>query len=352
MAACACHKTSVAAGTAGGAQGLPVQVATIALQPVEQASEYMATIKSRRSTTIIPQVSGMITEIPVHSGDRVRQGQELMKIDSRQQEASVEAQRATENQKKALYDYNAVEVERQRKLFEAGVTSRDAYEQEQQAFQNAKADYESAVQLRKTQEEQLRYYTIRAPFDGVVGDIPVHVGDYASPVNPVPTLTTVDEGKDLEAYIYVPSERSTQVRQGLQVDLIDTAGKLLEKTSIGFVSPEVDTTLQGILVKAPVHTPLTELRTAQLIKARVVWSTEPMAVVPVLAVKRLGGQSFVFVAQEQNGQAMAREAPVTLGDSTGNTYAVTSGLKPGDRVIVTSIQYLVNNEPVMILPSR
>ena len=61
------------------------------------------------------------------------------------------------------------------------MTSRDAYEQAQQAFQNAKADYESAVEARKTQEQLLAYYTIRAPFDGVVGDIPVHVGDYVSP---------------------------------------------------------------------------------------------------------------------------------------------------------------------------
>ena len=108
--------------------------------------------------------------------------------------------------------------------------------------------------MRKTQEEQLAYYTIRAPFDGVVGDIPVHVGDFASPLNsPQTVLTTVDENKDLEAYIYVPTERSGQVRQGLSVDLMDNAGKLLEKTRIDFLSAEVDSTLQGILVKAPVH---------------------------------------------------------------------------------------------------
>ena len=109
-----------------------------------------------------------------------------MEIDPRQQQAAVGAARATERQKKALYDYNTLEIERQRKLFEAGVTSRDAYDQAQQAYDNAKADYESAVELRKTQEEQLAYYTIRAPFDGVVGDIPVHVGDYVSPMTRQP----------------------------------------------------------------------------------------------------------------------------------------------------------------------
>ena len=87
---------------------------------------------------------------------------------------------ATERQKKAVYDYATVQFDRQKKLFEAGIISRDVFDQAQQAYDNSKADYESAVASRKTQEEQLAYYTIRAPFDGVIGDIPVHVGDYVS----------------------------------------------------------------------------------------------------------------------------------------------------------------------------
>ena len=132
----------------------------------------------------MPQVSGLLTAIHVQSGDHVKAGQVLMTIDPRQQQATVESQRATERQKKALFDYDTIELDRQHKLFEAGVTSRDTYDQAQQAFQNAKADYESAVESRKTQEQLLDYYTIRAPFDGVVGDIPVHVGDYVSPSSP------------------------------------------------------------------------------------------------------------------------------------------------------------------------
>ena len=206
LVATGCQKKPSDATAAGKMQAMPVQTATIALTPVPQSSEYVATIKSRRSATMQPQVSGQLTQIYVRSGDHVKSGQALMEIDPRQQMANVASQRATELQKKALYDYNTIEVERQRKLFDAGVTSRDAYDQAKQAHDNAKADYQSAVELRKTQEEQLAYYSIRAPFDGVVGDIPVHVGDYASPSSSPPTiLTTVDENKDLEAYIYVPT---------------------------------------------------------------------------------------------------------------------------------------------------
>jgi len=318
----------------------------VTMAPVPQSSEYVATVKSRRSATLQPQVSGRLTQIRVTSGDHVAAGQVIMEIDPIQQMAMVSAARGTERQKKALFDFNTTEIERQRKLFEAGVTSRDTYDQARQTYDNTKADYESASDTRKMQEAQLAYYTIRAPFAGVVGDIPVHVGDYASSST---MLTTVDENKDLEAYIYVPTERAGQVRKGLAVELMDNSGKLLEKTSIDFLSPQVDSTLQGILVKAPVHASPELLRNAQMIKARVVWSTTPMAIVPVLAITRQGGQSFVFLAKQMNGMLVASQTPVTLGDTVGNTYSVTSGLKPGDRVIVSSTQFLVNGMPVMLL---
>jgi len=320
-------------------QGLPVQTATVALSPVPQSSEYVATIKSRRSATLQPQVDGRLTDIRVRSGDHVQSGQLMMSIDPLHQRASVDSARATERQKKALYDYNTLEIERQRKLFEAGITSRDTFEQAQQAFDNTKADYESAEAASKTQEEQLAYYSIRAPFDGVVGDIPVHLGDYVSSTT---MLTTVDENKDLEAYIYVPTERAAQVRMGLEVDLTDTGGNVLEKSKVDFLSPEVDSMLQGILVKAPVHATPEILRNAQMVKARVIWSTTPMAVVPVLAVTRQGGLSFVFVARQQNGHWTANQTAVTLGDTVGNNYSISSGLNPGDKVIVSSTQFLVN----------
>ena len=348
MVGCQQHTAPVKAAGAG-MQAMPVQTVEVALQPVPQSSEYVATIKSRRSATMQPQVAGRITEILVHSGDQVRSGQAMMTLDALQQQATVNAQRATEQQKKAVFDYDTLQFNRQKKLYDEGIVSLDAYQQAQQALDNSKADYESATASRKTAEEQLAYYTVRAPFDGIVGDIPVHVGDYATTST---MLTTVDESKDLEAYVYVPTERVSQLRQGLEVDLLDTNDKLLEKSKIDFISPQVDSSLQGILVKAPVHLAPEKLRNQQLVKARVVWSTAPTAVVPVLAVTRLGGQPFVFVAQQKDGHFFASQVAVTLGDTVGNSYAVTSGLNAGDRVIVSSTQFLVNGMPVMPLGGK
>lgn len=340
----ACKKAESAATPQ--TQALPVKTMTIASAPVPRSDEYVSTIKSRRSATMNPQVDGYLTKINVHSGDRVGAGQVLMEIDPAKQEATVATQAATEKQKLAVFKYNETEVARQRGLYDAGVISRDALDQAEQAYANSKADYESSVASRQTQEKELGYYTIRAPFDGIVGDVPVHLGDYVSAST---LLTTVDENRDLEAYIYIPTERVAQVRMGLGVDILDNGGKLIEHTAIDFISPQVDDQLQGILVKAPVRSVEALVRNAQLVKARVIWSTNPMPVVPVLAVTRLGSQAFVYVAQDKGGKYFARQVNVQLGDTVGNDYAVLGGLQNGDRVIVSGTQFLIDGAPVQPL---
>ena len=197
-------------------KALPVKIETVDLSPVPRTDEYVATIKSRRSASIQPQVDGTLTKILVKSGDHVHAGQVLMTIDPLKQQATVDQQRSTEAQKKAIFDYNQTEVERQRGLYEGGVTSKQEYDYAVQAYENSKADWQAAKAAVATQERQLAYYHLIAPFSGIVGDIPVHVGDYVSPQT---LLTTVDENAELETYIYIPTERASDIRMGLPVQI-------------------------------------------------------------------------------------------------------------------------------------
>jgi RND family efflux transporter MFP subunit len=340
-----CSKQPAAGPSAAMMGPMPVQVSPVVDSSVPQGDTYVATIKSRRSATVQPQVDGNITRILVASGDSVKAGQLLMTIDPLKQQAAVAQQRGTEAQKKAVLDYNRVEENRQKQLFNAGVISRDAYDQAIQSLHNSAGDYTAAVEGTHTQQQELAYYQIRAPFAGVVGDIPVHQGDYVSPTT---VLTTVDENAGLEAYIYVPTERASQVRAGLPVDLLDNDGTPITKTSITFVSPQVDNTTQTILAKAavPAQNGPARLRNLQLIKARIIWNSNPAPVIPVLAVTRVGGQPFVFVAQPAGNGYVAHQVPVKLGDTVGNTYPVLSGLQPGQKVIISGLQMLAEGMPV------
>ena len=324
---------------------MPVQVMAVSLANVPRSDEFVGTIKSRRSVTIQPQVDGNITAIRVHSGDHVTAGQVLMQIDPARQQSAVESQNSTAQQKKALYNFNQIEVDRQRKLFADGITSRDALDQAEQAYANSKADYESSTAATQTQRRQLGYYRLTAPFTGVVGDIPVHMGDYVSPTT---MLTTVDQNDQLEVYIYIPTEKSGDIRMGMKVQLLDEAGDVLDNSTVDFISPQVDNQLQGILVKAPIKNK--QLRNLQVVRARVIWGESAQPVVPVLAVSRIGGQPFVYVAEPAGNGFVAHQRSVQLGDTSGNTYDVLSGLKTGDKVIVSGTQFLMDGMPVMPLP--
>jgi RND family efflux transporter MFP subunit len=337
---------SNAAPPAQAPQAMPVMVAPVSLNSVPSSDTYVATIKSRRSATLSPQVDGNITKIFVASGQSVKAGQELMEIDPLKQTAAVEQQLGTQAQANASYQFNKAEVERQKRLFEAGITSRQAYDTAVQNFESSKAAYDASAAGTVTQKRQLAYYQIRAPFAGIVGDIPVHVGDYVTQAAaPATLLTTVDDPAGLEAYIYIPTERLSQVRIGLPIEILDTTGNVLAKSSISFISPQVDNGIQGLLVKAAIPTG-SKVRTQQVVNARVTWNSTPKPTVPVLAVTQIGGQSFVYVTKAAGQGFIAHQVPVTLGETLGNTYPVLGGLQPGDQVIVSGLQFIGEGAPV------
>ncbi len=327
-------------------QAMPVMVAPVALTSVPNADTYVATVKSRRSASLSPQIDGNMTKIYVVSGQAVKAGQILMQIDPLKQVAAVDQQLSTQAQSNATYTFNQAEVERQRKLFDAGIISREAYDTAVQNFGSSKAAYAASAAGTAVQKQTLAYYQIRAPFAGIVGDIPVHVGDYVTQASVPPiVLTTIDDPAGLEAYIYIPTERAGLVHLGLPVDILDTNGAVLAKSTVAFLSPQVDNNIQGILAKAELPAG-SKVRNQQVVNARVTWNSTPKPTVPVLAVTQIGGQSFVYIAKAAGQGFSAHLVPVTLGESIGNNYPVLSGLAQGDRVIVSGLQFLGEGAPV------
>ena len=77
-----------------------------------------------------------------------------------------------------------------------------------------------------------------------------------------------------------------------------------------------------------------------------IWSNDPGLVVPLVAVNRIGGQYFVFVAENGEQGTVARQRPVSLGEVVGEDYLVRGGLKPGERVIVSNLQKIGDGSPV------
>ncbi|MFZ0739817.1 MAG: efflux RND transporter periplasmic adaptor subunit [Candidatus Acidiferrales bacterium] len=310
---------------------------------IPDETEYLATLKSRHSTTLNPQVEGFVTEIFVKSGDHVKAGKTLMEIDPLKQQATLKSQEAERLAQESNVAYAKVQFERTKELYDAGIVAKQDLDQAQTTYDAADKQLESLQAQVSEQRVELHYYSVVAPTDGIVGDIPVRVGDR---VTNTTLLTTVDEPGSLEAYISVPVENEDQLKMGLPVELLDPTGAVIGKTAIDFISPQTDPSTQSVLVKASVSNREDLLRTAQFARARIIWGTHEGPTIPVLAVSRINGQYFGFVAESSSGKTVARQKMLKLGQLIGNSYAVLDGIKAGDHVIVEGTQILVDGMPV------
>ena len=327
---------------AQGPPGMPVKIDVARSVAVDDSSEYVATLKSRGSAAIMPQVEGHITKIFVRSGARVPEGAPLMQIDPEKQQATVSSQEDTRAAKQAALQYAKQQYARVQGLKSSGVVSQQELDQAKTALDAAEADLRAVEAQVREQQTQLRYYRVTAPAGGVVGDIPVRVGDR---VTVSTLLTTINSPGVMEAYVSVPVERASQLKLGMPVRILDSSNNVLAESHVTFISPQVDDQTQTVLVKAGIENK-GSLLPAQFIRARVVWGTRETPTVPVLAVSRISGQYFAFVAEPDKAGLVARQKPLKVGEIVGNDYVVLDGIKEGDKVIVSGTQFLRDGVPV------
>lgn len=332
-----------AGGRGGAPMATPVDITTLALQQVEDAGEYVGTVKSRRSTTIQPQVEGFLTRIAVTSGQRVAAGAVLAQIDSAPQQAAIAAMESTRAAREADTQFARQQAERTKALLAIGAVSVQEVERADAALAAAGAQLKALDEQIRQARIELAYAQVTAPTSGVVGDIPVRVGDR---VTRATRLMTVDDNAGLEAYINVPVQDAPRLKPGLVVRLIGEGGEVLATEKIYFVANNVDDT-QTVLAKATLGAGALRFRADQFIRAQIIWAEVPSLLVPLNAVTRVGGQFFAFVAETGEGGALvARMRPVTLGAVVGNNYLVKGGLTEGERLITGGIQKIGDGSPV------
>jgi multidrug efflux pump subunit AcrA (membrane-fusion protein) len=389
---------------------------------IADSSDYAAVLDSRQSVNLQPQVSGRILEIYVKAGDRVEAGQALMQIDAAEQRAQVasrtsaaetseaevvSARADVANAQDTLKSLEAKRVsaqsdvkfaqgeyKRYQQLVSEGAASRQLLEQKLNALQTAQAAVQQASADMQAQasainrarsvvsrnqraveqaqaniaegQAQLQYYTVTAPQAGVVGDVPAKEGDYVTNAGGSPTpLLTITQNQELEVNIQVPLERSPALKKGLPVKLLGDRDQELQTGRISFVSPNVDPTTQSIQVKASFSNlrmkPGSAMRTAQFVRARIIWATQPRILVPTSAISRLGGKDFIFVATPFQSSAcktalsgggppfkpeptalVAVQKPLQLGKIVANDQEVVEGLAVSDRIVTAGILQLQN----------
>src|SRR6202521_697859 len=216
-----CQKSAADNAPGAVAPAMPVPVQIEPAVKIPDTTEYLSILKSRHSAAIQPQMEGQSTRIFVKPGDHAEAGTPLLQTDRLKQEATVNSQEASRTAQEANLRYAKVSLERAQKLFDAKVISKQELDNAQSGYDAALSQVKALDEQVKQQRVELHYYGVASPMNGIVGDIPVHMGDR---VTVSTMLTTIDEPGALEAYTYAPAQRAKNLKTGLPVRLLDTAG--------------------------------------------------------------------------------------------------------------------------------
>jgi RND family efflux transporter MFP subunit len=372
---------------------LPVKVQTIESSQVQSNAEFVGTLEALQRVSLQPQIQGRVERVFVSNGDRVRKGMPILSLSLDQTQANVVSAIAVVNSNRAALATAEAQLQSKRadrataasnlklqqaqfkrtqylvsqgaqakqqldiaqNTLETAITALTAADKQVNASQasvnQAQANVKQADAQVASNQVNLKQKEVIAPIDGVVGDFSIKAGDY---VNIGQTLTTLTKNNVLDMRISVPSNNVAQLRRGLPVELLDAkTGQQLTSGSINFISPQVDSS-QSILVKARFSNGDGKLRDGQYVRARIIWSQKSGIVIPIQAVNRVGGQSFVYVVAEDTSkgkpQFVVHQKPVKLGDVQNDRYPILEGIKEGDRVATSNILKLRDGAPIQPEP--
>jgi RND family efflux transporter MFP subunit len=343
----------VAAAACGGEKGAPppppprpVEVVTLAPTPVRDAGEYLGSLLSRGSVTVLPQVAGYVRKIHVKPGERVAAGAVLVEIDAREENAALTSAGAQAASARASLQLAEKEMARAEQLNRDGVVSAQELDQRRADVAAARAGVRAAGAEVSQRRVALSNNLVKAPVPGILGEVAVRLGDYVTATTP---LTTVAKANALELTVSVPATRARGLAPGAPVEILGEDGAVLVATQAFYVAPEADPKTQLVELKATFDNTV-GLRPNELVRARVVYKTTDAMELPVLAVQRQSGQTFAFVVVERDGQTVAERRPVKLGEIGEAGYRIEGGLAAGDRVAVSSLQMLRDGAPVVVQP--
>ena len=196
--------------------------------------------------------------------------------------------------------------------------------------------------------QNLAFNTINAPISGVVGSFDDNkVGDYVSVGE---ELTTITNNQNFDLNINIPVEYRSRLRRGLTVETINEDGSPGIRGEITYIAPLVQQNTQSILTKVTFPNQ-NNLKDREYVRARVIWNEKPGVLVPTTAVSTLGGQNFVYIAQQKESESgekslVAEQQPVKLGTIQAQDYQIVSGVENGDRIVVSNILSLQDGTPI------
>ena len=330
---------------------------TVKKSDIELPYKFSARMKGQNDVTVTPQVSGQLMEICVSEGQQVRKGQTLFVIDSRNAKLELEAAEANLQAAMAAGNSAKLEYESNKNLYEKKIVSRYMLDNSENAYKQALAAVAQARASVNGAKVNLGFCTITATVSGVIGEIPVRIGDQVSPMTQLTMLsgntTMYAEFSVTEAIV------EAMVREGVKANerekiianlpeatfVMKNGTEYPHKGRVVSLTGVVNASTGSLTSKVSFPNPDGYLHSG--IQGTIVMSfaEKDVMVIPQNAVVRLQDKSFVYRVQ---ADSTATAVDVTTQDTgNGKDFIVTSGLSVGDQIVTTGANNVTEGQRVL-----
>ena len=300
------------------------------------SSAFDGAVEAVRQTVIAAQVSGAVVQLDAKVGDRIKTDQVLLRIDARTADQTATASQAQVQAARASLDVASKELARQQQLFQSNFISQAALDRAESEFKATQAQVNAQVAQAGAAQTLTGLHVVRAPYDGVIAEVPVALGDMALPGRP---LLTVYDPSALRITAAVPQTVATQIVSGqvLRAELpgLPTARQWPTPARVQ-VLPTVDASTHTVQVRADLPSGLEGVAPGMFAR---LWLPLPATAgspataglsIPRQAIVRRAEMIGLYVL-DPNGRPVLRQ--VRIGRSDGNRVEILSGLMPGERVV-------------------
>lgn len=328
------------------AQASPaLAVETIETGTITLENQYPATIKGKTDIDVRPMISGNITAVHVDEGAHVQKGQVLFTIDQVPYQAAVEQAKAAVNVATTAVETAQISVNSNRALYNKQIISEHAMQISENQLAQAKAQLAQAQAGLTNAMKNLSYTQVTAPSSGVVGSIPLRVGALASPSS---ALTTVSDNSQVYAYFSLTERQILDLTDGGATSLNAAIAKMPEvelklangsiypqKGKVATVSGVIDASTGASSVRALFNNENGVLRSGSTGSVIVPVTFNNAIIIPQKATGEIQGMKYVLVVDKDN--VLSQQTIQIAPEQDGKNYVVTSGLKPGDRIVIEGI---------------
>ena len=330
---------------------------TVEKKDIEVPVKFSAKMKGQADVTITPQVSGQLMKICVAEGQRVKKGQTLFVIDSRNAQLNLEVAQA--NLQAALAQENSakLEYESNKNLFEKKIVSQYMLDNSENSYKQARASVAQARASVNNAKVNLSFCTITAPVTGLIGEIPVRTGDQVSPGS---QLTMVSGNTQMDAEF--------SVAESLVEEMVSAGAKASDKVKLMAAMPDVTfimkngteyqhkgriSSLTGMVnaatgtMSAKATFPNPEGQLVSGIQGTVVlpYAEKDVIVIPQTAVVKLQSRQQVYKVKADSTATAVEVKTEDIGN--GKDFMITSGLNVGDKIITVGANNVQEGQKVL-----